>query len=155
MFLRLATILTNMFSARFEGAINTAISSGIQGLVKKGRQTLLLIMASFILSVLLSAGIIISILEASSQLDVEGITYFSSMLTWSLALSGFSLVGLLVIFWPRNSAQQIVVSAPILNHTADRPNPVGIEDLLAALVAEGINYIKDKNHQHERPMGHA
>lgn len=153
MFLRLATILTNLFSEKLEGAVNTAISSGIQGVVKKGRQTLLLIMASFILSVLLSAGIIISILEASSQLDVEGITYFSSMLTWSLALSGFSLLGLIVIFWPRNTSAPVVVTVAAPVNSANQTNHLVLEDLLAALVAEGIHYFKEKNHN--RNMSHA
>lgn len=152
MFLRLVTILINMFSVKFEGAVNTAISSGIQGVVKKGRQTLLLIMASFILSVLLSAGIIISILEASSQLDVEGITYFSSMLTWSLGLSGISLLGLIIIFWPRNNQPQVMIEAAAQSNPVDKGNHLVLEELLAALMAEGIHYFKEKNHN--RTMGH-
>jgi len=153
MFLRLATILTNLFSVKFEGAVNAAIASGIQGVAKRGRQTLLIIMTSFILSVLLSAGIVISILEASSQIDIEGIIYFSSMLTWSLALSGFSLLGLIIIFWPRNTSTPFVVTTAAPLNPANQSSQLVLEELLAALVAEGIHYFKEKNHN--RNVGHA
>ena len=154
MFSKIANILTNLVTVRFEGIMNSAISSGIQNFLQKGRQTLLVIILSFILSVLLSAGIIISLLEATSQLDIEGITYFSAMLTWSLILSALSLLGLIIIFWPKNSIPSTkVIQASTTVNITERSHSILLEELIAALITEGIQYLKEKSN--ERPTAHA
>jgi hypothetical protein len=143
MLARLGQIFSAFLTQRFEGVLSSTVLSIAQDFAKKGRQTLFFVMASFIFSLLLSAGVIMGLLEASSQFDTRGVIYFSAMLTSSLILTGVSLVALGAMFWPRSSPSIVLTQQPQSNATA----PMSIEDILTVVIAEGVQYFKNKNHE--------
>lgn len=144
MFSRLAHLFTSFLTGHFESFIQASIVNIAQDVMKKGRKTLLVVMSSFVFSVLLTAGVVIAIYEASSQYDTKGIIYFSAMLTSSLILSLVSLGVLVAIFWPRENHTQISLN----NHSTAG---VGLghnsakEDIIALVIAEGLQFLRNRN----------
>jgi predicted anti-sigma-YlaC factor YlaD len=110
-----------------------------QQLLVKGKKTLFLLISSFILALLFTAGTIISVLEASAQYDARGSIFFTALLASSLAMVGISVLLLAVIFWPRPQAPLVVPTQTTLTHPA---HP--IEEILRMIIAEGVEYLKDK-----------
>ncbi len=150
MIMRIGQLMTSFFTNRFEGYVQASVVNVVQDFAKKGRQTLLIVMSSFVFSLLLAAGVIISLLEASSQYDTKGAIYFSAMLTSSILLALISLSVLVVLFWPRTKST--VVSVESHNHafnghsTMNSTNNSGtLSDIVSLLVAQGIKYYQDRN----------
>lgn len=138
MFSRLSHILFSFFTTRFEGLITATIFSVAQQLLNKGRQTLFVLVSCFIFSVLLTAGIIISVLEGAAQYDARGTIYFTALFTSSLVMAGVSMIALAFIFWPRQKITLVVPSKAVNTH----PHP--FEEILTAAIAEGVQYFKNK-----------
>lgn len=143
MFSRLGHVFFSLLTSRFEGVISTAMFAVAQQILRKGRQTLFLIISSFVLSVLFAAGVIISLLEASAQYDSRGVIFFTALLGSSLAMTGISMIGLMIIFWPRNST---LVEAPLRSTVAAHP----LEDILRAAMVEGVEYFKTRQQSKNR-----
>lgn len=145
MIARILHMFTSFMTARFEGVITSSILMIVQNFLNRGRQAMLLIFASFVFSILFAAGIIISLLEASSQYDTKGFVFFSAMLASSLTLSALSLVVLAVIFWPRRSlAEDFIAARPQTQTQAHTP----LEELLAVAINEGVQYFKERKAEH-------
>jgi len=135
---RLSQILFSFFTSRFEGLITATLFSVAQQILHKGRITLFVIVCSFVFSILLTAGIIISTLEAAAQYDARGTIFFTALLTSSLMMIGFSVIALAFIFWPREAPAMII---PPQVHVHDA-HP--FEEILMAAITEGVQYFKDK-----------
>lgn len=140
MFSRIGQIIFSLMTSRFEGIVSATMMAVIHEFMKKGRQTLLLIMSSLLFSILLAAGIIISMLEASAQYDAKGTIFFTALLGSSLTLCGISVLGLLFIFWPRQTTIPSTAPAP-----HKEPHP--IEEIFMNAFNEVVHYFKDRNQQ--------
>lgn len=144
MLARLTHIFLSFFTSRFEGIITTTVFSVAQQFLNKGRQTLLLLVSCFVLSILFTAGVIISTLEAAAQYDARGSIFFTALLTSSLIMVGISSVALALIFWPRQSAPLVAPEQSNALH----PHP--LEEILTTAIAEGVQYFKSKSEQTSR-----
>lgn len=139
---RLGPIFLSLITNRFEGIISATLFAIAQEILKKSRQTLLIIMVSFIFSMLLTAGVIISILEAAAQYDARGTIFFTALLSGSLTLIVVSFLVLTALFWPRQPTATSPQTPALVGHTA---HP--LEEILMAVVAEGIQYFKNKSQE--------
>lgn len=138
MFARLGHVFFSLLTSRFENVINTALLAVTQEILKKGRQTLFLIISSFVLAVLFAAGVIISLLEASAQYDSRGVIFFTALLSSSLTMTAVSVIGLMIIFWPRNPT--IIESSLRPPTLTSHSSP--LEDILKTAMIEGFDYFK-------------
>lgn len=136
----LSNILLTFFTSRFERILTATLLTVAQQLLLKGKKTLFMFLSCFVLAILFTAGTIIFVLEASAQYDARGSIFFTALLTSSLIMIAVSTFFLALIFWPRQQTQ-VVISAP--NASAHKAHP--LEDILAAAIAEGIEYFKNKS----------
>jgi hypothetical protein len=151
MFSRLSQIIFSYFTTRFEGLISAVIVKVLQDFVHQSRKTLLVIMTSLVLSLLLTASIIITLLEAAAQYDGRGSIYFSALLSSSLALAVLSFAGLAFIFWPHKPKAALIHLETQVQPAAHNP----FEEILAAVVAEGVQAFKTRREtRRERPRPH-
>ena len=141
MFSRLSQILLTFLTSRFEGMITATLFAVAQQLLVKGKKTLFMLISCFVLAVLFTAGIIISVLEASAQYDARGSIFFTALLTSSLVMVGVSVLLLAIIFWPRERAPLVIPThtAAVGSH-ASHP----LEEILTAVINEGVEYLKRK-----------
>lgn len=138
MFSRLSQILLTFLTSRFEGIITATLLTVAQQLLVKGKKTLFMLISSFVLAILFTAGVIISVLEASAQYDARGSIFFTALLTSSLALVGISVILLAIIFWPRERAPLIIPAQA----AAQTGHP--LEEILTVVISEGVEYLKAK-----------
>lgn len=137
MLARLTQFITQFLSRHFDDFVHTATVSIAQEFMKKGRKTLLFFMTTFVFSLLLTAGVIISLLDASSQYDERGRIVFSAMLTSSLSLVIVSLVFFVIAFWPRKTEAVEIA-------TVQSPQPTDhIEQIFHMFAAKGADYLRE------------
>lgn len=136
---RLSEIFFSFITSRFESLITAALFSVAQQILNRGRKTLFILASCFIFSILFTAGIIISTLEAAAQYDARGSIFFTALLSSSIIMVGLSAAVLAAIFWPRR-APAIVI--PTQTHTYGA-HP--FEEILMAAITEGVQYFKDKS----------
>ncbi|MBC7419686.1 MAG: hypothetical protein H7328_03065 [Bdellovibrio sp.] len=137
------SLIFGSFTRKFEGLISASIYTVVQQLVNKSRKALLMVVASFVFAVLLAAGIIISVLEASAQYDTRGMVYFSALLTSGTILSFISLSVLIFILWPRSKS--IISASAFQTHAPPPRQSSPLEDTFAVLINEVMNYVKERN----------
>ena len=133
------------FTRRFEGVISASMLNVLQEVANKSRKVLFFAIASFVFAVLLSAGVIITLLEASAQLDTRGILYFSALLTSGSVMIGLSLISLAFILWPRTKT---LIPSSAFQTPPPPPKHSPLEESLASLVNQFVSHMKEK-HQAE------
>ena len=129
--------ILSLFTSQFQGMISTAIILVAEDFFRKSQKIFLMMATGLIFSVLLTAGILISLIDISLQYDSRGVVIFSAMLTSGLSLSIISLLVLTLLFWPKKTAQPAV---------QEPTHAVGtLDQVLGSLAQEAVHYLKQKN----------
>lgn len=110
----------------------------IEQLLAKGRYLLMMTTVSLISATLFCAGIILAVINATTQYDDYGSIYWSATLTTALVLAGLSLVSLGITFSVRNWEGKDFLntkSPKARPHRASSP----IEEALTMLVVDFVD----------------
>ena len=149
MFSTLGHIFLSFLTAPVERMISSAMVTVVEDFARKGRQTLLLVMGTFVLSLLFAAGVIIALIEASALYDKGGI-YMSGLLASSLILTTLSFISLAVVFWPRKIE---VLSAEVKARATIASSP--LEELMTAVVNQVAQSFKNRHEENSRPRNYS
>ncbi len=144
----LGHIFLSFLTTPVERMMSSAMLNVVEDLAKKGRKTLMLVLGSFVLSVFLAAGVLMSLIEMASQLDKGGSINFSAMLTMSLGLVVISVLILAVLFWPKEKMKP----AEPVHHEAPRHH---VDELISTVVSHGVDYFKNRDFQKARSRNYS
>lgn len=151
MFASLGQIFFSFLTTPIERMVSSAMVTVVEDFALKGRQTLMIVVGSFILSLLFSAGLILALFEGASQYDKNGSLYFSGLLTISLGLTVVALAGLASLFWPRNRVGAVKNEAPQTAAVSSSP----LEELLSRVISESVHHFRNRHDTSSRPQNYS
>ncbi len=137
--MKFLSLILASFTQRFEGVISSSMNNIVQELVNRSRKALLVVIASLVFALLLPAGIIISILEASAQFDTRGVVYMSALLVSGTLMWTISLAALTFILWPRSKP----MTKPMFQ-TPPPPRSTPLEDSISSLINQAVEFLKER-----------
>lgn len=135
-------LIFGSFTTKLEGIFSMSMLSVMQQLINKSRKALLIVISSLVFALLFTAGVILTIVEASAQYDMRGVIFFSAMLTTASLLTLISLGALVLILWPRSRA---IIPAASFQASQPPPRHSPLEDSLAMVINELVKYVQEKN----------
>ena len=147
--LKVLTYLISFFVGRYQSALKTPSLIIVDQIMLRARKLMMNSMVSLIASLLLTGGVLITLIEFTSQIDRFGVVWPSAALIGGLLLSAFSLAGLIYSF---KSASLFKSSSIITNVQAAPKQPSPLEEALGILVMDFVKERREHREQKEPPV---